>query len=112
MKGMQVVLLGIVFSMAPSVWAESLLQQAGKSMGELVGEAGGSVASGIKKSMQSNEPQWITIEPKSKETCLKESGGTLDHTYMRCRNGRQEYVRFDTNGQKVVLSERAIPAYR
>jgi hypothetical protein len=104
--------LALSLSFCSTAFAESILHQAGKSVGEFTSSVGSSVTDNMRKTMQANELQWITIEPKSKETCLKESGGTLDHTYMRCRNGRQEYVRFDANGQKVVLSERAIPAYR
>lgn len=111
MNSMRLLVLAAGLSLSMPVLAESVLQQAGKSVGDFAAGVGESVSGGIRKNMQSNEPQWITVEPKSREACLKESGGTLNQVYMRCRNGRQEYVRFDGNGQKVVLSERAIPAY-
>lgn len=111
MKGIGLGVMLTALMLSSIAWAESVLHQAGKSVGDFAAGLGASVSSGMQKSMQSNDPQWITIAPKPKEACLKESGGTLNQVYMRCRNGRQEYVRFDANGQKVVLSERAIPAY-
>lgn len=111
MKRWHVMALLVSLGMTTPVLAESILHQAGKSVGEFASGVGNSVTDNMRKNMQANEPQWITIAPKSKEVCLKESSGTLNQVYMRCRNGWQEYVRFDANGQKVVLSERAIPAY-
>lgn len=111
MNRWHVIALVVSLGVSPPVLADSILHQAGKSVGEFASGVGDSVTENMRKNMQANEPQWITIAPKTKEACLKESAGTLNQVYMRCRNGRQEYVRFNSNGEKVVLSERAIPAY-
>jgi len=64
----------------------------------------------ITEAVSSMQPHWETIPPKSKEECLKESGGSINNVYVRCRNGRQEYVRINANGERLVVQERAIPA--
>lgn len=80
-----------------------------KELGGLIGKFGTGVGEEIGSSMAKQQPHWITIEPGTKEECIAKAGGVLNNTYMRCRNGRQEFVRFDADGNKVVLNERPIP---
>ena len=80
-----------------------------KELGGLIGKFGTGVGEEIGSSMAKQQPHWITIEPGTKEECIAKASGVLNNTYMRCRNGRQEFVRFDANGNKVVLNERPIP---
>lgn len=76
------------------------------------GRAAGRFGAGMAESInEATQAQWITIEPRSREECLAESGGVLNNMFVRCRNGRQELVRFDSKGNKVVLSERPIPTH-
>jgi hypothetical protein len=93
----------------------SLADSVARSIGNVIGEfstgVGEAVGANMRKAITSQQPQWITINPRPKEECLAESGKVINAVYMRCRNGRQEYVRFDANGKKTVLSERPIPLY-
>ena len=82
-----------------------------KELGSLIGNLGTGVGEEIGNSMAKQQPQWITIEPGSKEECIAKAGGVLNNTYMRCRNGRQEQVRIGADGKKVVLNERPIPTH-
>jgi hypothetical protein len=102
-------LIGLITSQHTN--AESLAHVAGSSVGEFSAGIGNVVAANMAKNILDNQPQWITIQPKSKTTCIKESQGVLDRLYMRCRNGYQEYTRVNSQGQKTVLSERPIPAW-
>lgn len=86
---------------APVVGAQSISQEVGKEVGRF--------GKGVAQSIMDLQPHWETIEPRSKEECLKESGGVLDNRFVRCRNGRQEWVRYDTEGRRKVLQVRAIP---
>ena len=79
------------------------------SIGNIFGEFGAGVGASVTNTIASQQPQWITISPKSKEECIAESGKVINSVYIRCRNGRQEFARFDANGKKIVLSERPIP---
>lgn len=101
----------VLFVMAISFSGLTLAQSAANQAGRVVGEFGAGVGAGVAQGIHSLHPQWITIQPRSKEECIAESGGVLNTTYVRCRNGRQELVRFDANGNKVVLSERSIPMH-
>ena len=67
-------------------------------------------AGNVVKSVEALQHHWETIPPKSKEECLKESNSEINNMYARCRNGWQEFVRIDTNGRRLVTSERPIPA--
>lgn len=58
--------------------------------------------------IQNAQPQWITVEPRSKPECLKESGGALNPVYVRCINGYQKQISINSQGHEMVLSERAI----
>ncbi len=91
--------------------ADSVARSIGNAIGEFGAGVGEVVGAGLGKSVSSQQPQWITITPRSKEDCFAESGKVINAVYMRCRNGRQEFVRFDANGKKIVLSERPIPLY-
>lgn len=82
-----------------------------EKLGRFIGQFGSGVGKEVSKQTFSNQPQWITIPPRSKEECIKESGNVLNTIYMRCRHGRQEYVRYDANGKKIVLQERPIPLH-
>lgn len=93
---------------APSLChADSIVQ----SIGNAIGEFGAGVGSGVGNAITSQQPQWITINPRPKKECIAEAGGVINAVYMRCRNGRQELVRFDENRNKVVLNERSIPMH-
>lgn len=73
------------------------------------GRAVGSFGVGATDAILAAQPSWVTIAPRSKADCIKESGGELNNVYVRCRNGRQEYVRVDSLGNRRVLGERPIP---
>lgn len=64
----------------------------------------------VQKAVVTEKSEWITIPPRSKEECIKESGGELNNYFVRCRNGRQELVKVSESGRKTVLSERPIPS--
>ncbi|TVO63991.1 hypothetical protein [Denitromonas ohlonensis] len=87
--------------------AESMLHSAGKALGQI----STGIAEGVTQPLRETQPEWVTIAPRSKQECIAESGGELNTIYMRCRNGRQEYIRHDAAGRKRVLSERPIPPY-
>lgn len=89
--------------------ADPAARQAGRAVGEFGAGVGEAVGQGVARSIASLQPEWITIAPRAKEECIAESHGVLDASYLRCRNGRQEYVQFDAQGRKKVLSERPIP---
>ena len=91
--------------------AQSVARQAGHAAGQFGVGVGEAVGQGVARSLASLQPEWITIPPRSKEECLTEAGGVLNNVFMRCRNGRQEFVRYDENGRKRVLSERPIPSH-
>ena len=80
-----------------------------RSLGNAVGEFSAGISAGAVKILSSQQPQWITINPRPKDECFAESGKVINAVYIRCRHGRQELVRFDANGSKIVLSERPIP---
>jgi len=104
------VIASFVVLLSPSVGlTDSVARSAGRAVGEFGVGMGEAVAGGVARGLASMQPEWITIAPRSKEECLAESGGVLNRMYMRCRDGRQEYVRFDANGNKRVLNERPIP---
>ncbi len=89
--------------------ADTAARAAGRAVGEFGAGVGEAVGEGLTKGLSQMQPQWITVHPRSKDDCLAESGGVVNPVFVRCRNGRQEYVRFDANGNKIVLSERPIP---
>jgi hypothetical protein len=104
-----VVLIGLSTSQHTN--AESLAHIAGSSVGAFGAGIGDVVGANMAKNILDNQPQWITVQPKSRAICIKESQGVLNRLYMRCRNGYQEYSRINSQGQKTVLSERPIPAW-
>lgn len=98
---MRLLYLLVCLICASVVHAQSISQELGKEAGRF--------GKGVAQSIMDLQPHWETIEPRSKEECLKESGGVLDNRFVRCRNGRQEWVRYDTEGRRKVLQVRAIP---
>ena len=74
-----------------------------------VGRVAGQFGVGVTDTIRDSQPQWETIRAKSKDECLKESGGVLDNAFVRCRNGRQEYVQYNSKNERMVLRERPIP---
>lgn len=88
-------------------------EQGGMAHGvsNVFGKFGAGVGAGLTNTIALQQPSWITINPKSKKECFAESGKVLNAIYMRCRNGRQEFVRFDATGKKIVLNERPIPMH-
>lgn len=100
-------LTGLLAVLSANIMAESVFHAAGKALGQI----STGVAEGVTQPLRDAQPEWVTIAPKSKKACIAESGGELNTLYMRCRNGRQEYVRHDANGRKHVLSERPIPQH-
>lgn len=104
------VLIAAAIAVLPlCAFADSASRQAGRAVGQFGAGVGEAVTEGMLDSLNAMQPQWITVVPRSKQDCLKESGGVVNSLFMRCRNGYQEYVRFDRNGNKIVLGERAIP---
>ncbi|MES1924175.1 hypothetical protein [Salinisphaera sp. T31B1] len=81
------------------------------TIGRVFGDFGGGVGEAAIQSVRDNQARWVTIEPRTKADCLSESHGVINSTYVRCRHGRQELTRFDSDGGRVVLSERAIPEW-
>lgn len=96
---------------APAMHAQSAAREAGKAVGQFGAGVGEAVTQPMREQVQSMQPEWITIAPRSKAECMAESGGVVNTTFMRCRNGWQEYVRHDAAGNKKVISERAIPQH-
>lgn len=86
-------------------------QQATNEAARHVGRAAGKVGAGVAETAAEFAPRWETIPPRSKEECIKESGGELNNFYARCRNGYQEQVRMDAAGRRHVLRERSIPTH-
>ena len=73
------------------------------------GRLAGQFGVGITDTIRDNQPHWETIPAKSKAECLKESNGVLNNQFVRCRNGRQEYVQYNSKNERMVLRERPIP---
>lgn len=96
-----------LFSLPAVGYADTIVQ----SIGNILGEFSTGVGAGATKAIVAQQAQWITIAARPKAVCIAESGNVINTVYVRCRNGRQEFVRFDANGQKIVLSERPIPLY-
>lgn len=101
---------GGTLSAPGGVSAESPASTAGRTVAEFGAGAGEAIGARIGNAIWEMQPQWITIAPRSKKECLAQTGGEMNAMFVRCRNGWQEYVRYDRQGAKVVLSERAIPA--
>ena len=76
-----------------------------RSVGRLAGQFG----VGVTDTIRDSQPQWETIRPKSKDECLKASDGVFDNAFVRCRNGRQEQVQYNSKNERMVLRERPIP---
>lgn len=92
-----------------NVVAASAAKSAGRAVGQFGAGVGEGLSEGLSKALSSTQPKRITIKPRSRDECLAEANGEVNVIYMRCRHGRQELVRTDERGNRVVLSERAIP---
>lgn len=99
----------LLMSLSAVAQAGSAAREAGRTAGDFGVGVGEAVGAGVARSFENLQPQWITINPRSKEECLKESSGVVNPVYVRCRNGHQEFVQYDAAGNKKVLSERPIP---
>ncbi len=73
------------------------------------GRLAGQFGVGVIDTIRDNQPQWETIPAKTKDECLKASNGVLNNEFVRCRNGRQEYVQYNSKNERMVLRERPIP---
>ncbi len=105
----KLVLVASLTFFGTNLQAQSVAREAGKVVGEFGAGVGEAAMDPMRQSLETMQPQWITIPPRSKEECMAESGGVVNPIFMRCRNGWQEHVRYDRAGNKKVLSERAIP---
>ena len=74
-----------------------------------VGRVAGQFGMGVTDTIRDSQPQWETIRARSKDECLKESAGVFDNAFVCCRNGRQEYVQYNSRNERMVLKERPIP---
>lgn len=92
------------------VHAQSVANEAGKAVGQFGAGVGQAVGEGVSQGLHATQPEWITVAPRSKDECMAESGGVVNTMFMRCRNGWQEYVRYDAAGNKKVIRERTLPA--
>jgi len=92
MKTRTLILLCLALPVSPT-FADGLARNAGRAVGEFGVGVGEVVGRGVARSVADLQPEWITIEPRPKEDCLAASGGELNNTYLRCRNGRQQQAR-------------------
>lgn len=102
-------LLAFACVLVPGMLNAQVARSTGKAVGEFGAGVGEAVGEGVTRGMSGLQSQWITIPPRSKDECLSETGGVVNPVFVRCRNGRQESVRYDANGVKIVLRERPIP---
>ena len=109
MRRLCLLIIGLSCSVPATTYAQSAARQAGKAAGEFGAGVGEAIGEGIYQGMAPLQPEWVTVPPRSKEECLAESGGVVNPVFVRCRNGRQEYVRTDRQGNRSVLRERPIP---
>ena len=91
-------LSGVTFS----VGAEQIELAIGRSAGAV----GVGVSDAVRDSMYRNLPEWIDVAPRPKDDCLKESGGTINPTFVKCRNGYQQKIVRLSDGSVKVLDER------
>ena len=103
------ILLGLAIFASATTCAHA--EGVANTVGRVFGSFGAGVGQAATQPLRDSQPQWITIEPRSKEDCLAESHGVINSTYVRCWRGRQELTRFDAAGNRVVLSERGIPEW-
>lgn len=106
---MRILILIGALMLAMHAHADSAAKQAGRAVSEFGAGVGEVIGDGMMRGAMSAQPHWITIPARSKAECLAESGGVVNPTFVRCRNGWQERVVFDRAGNKHVLSERPIP---
>lgn len=106
---MRLVLIAAAMAVAGSALADSPVNQGMNGAGQALGSFGAGVANVITKQMWDSQPHWVTVEPKSKDECMKASHGTIDSGFMRCRNGYQAQVIVTSSGEIHVIQERKIP---
>lgn len=102
MRAYALLVVLVLSATATAAHAESITHY----LGRVIGNFGAGVGEGTMQPLVESQPRWITVEPRSKHECLVLTHQVLNRTYLRCRRGWQEYVRYDATGQKVVLSER------
>ncbi|MCC2657082.1 MAG: hypothetical protein K0Q76_2190 [Panacagrimonas sp.] len=90
-------------------YSQGAARDAGRAVGEFGAGVGEVVGEGVMKGATGSQAEWVTVKPRSKDECMTESGGVVDPTFMRCRNGYQEYVQVGRDGRRKVLRERPIP---
>jgi hypothetical protein len=95
--------------LAGYVHADSLPREAGRALGEFSMGASESITKPMFDSIKDGSPHWVTVQPRTKAECLKESNGELNPVYVRCFNGMQQLVTTDSKGNQHVLQERKIP---
>lgn len=100
-------LLAASLFFVPVVHADSIA----KELGRAAGDFGAGVGERVHQGLLAQQPHWVTVPPRSKSECIKESRGELNPVYARCINGYQEFVRVDANGRRYVLQERLIPSH-
>ncbi|WP_440851323.1 hypothetical protein [Salinisphaera sp. SWV1] len=98
----------VLSTAAVSAQAESVSHYLGRA----VGGFGAGVGQAAMQPLADSQPQWVTVAPRSKTKCLALTHQVLNRTYLRCRRGWQEYVRYAAAGRRVVLSERGISSWR
>lgn len=79
--------------------AQTNAPQRHPSLAERLGQA---LSAPLTETMQAGIPRWEVIKPRP---------GTLDDDYKRCRFGYEEYVRYDAQGQRIVLNSRPLTRY-
>lgn len=109
MRWLALTIFALSFTLPGPVGAQSSARQAGKAAGEFGAGVGEAFGEGVAQGMAPLQPEWVTVPPRTKEECLAESGGVVNPVFVRCRNGRQEYVRTDRQGNRSILRERPIP---
>ena len=57
------------------------------------------------------QPLKLCRKARPRKECLAAANGTLDDDYKRCRFGYEEYVRYDSQGHRIVLNSRALTRY-
>ena len=107
----RIVLCVFIFTYATNSNADSIAREIGKAIGDVAGGVAEAGAAPLREGVINMTPVWETIEPRSKEACFEETGGVVNNYFLRCRNGRQEQVRYLKDGTRTVLSERAIPSH-
>ncbi|WP_146680351.1 hypothetical protein [Oceanococcus atlanticus] len=81
------------------------------SHSSFVEKLGRAFSAPLTDTMQAGIPRWEAFKPRPRKECLAAANGTLDDDYKRCRFGYEEYVRYDSQGHRIVLNSRALTRY-